>query len=111
MPDTLENKPDVPVEPTAEQPKEGEPEKKDGEADKPEKLSQQVVVTEVGPCRKHLKVTVERGNIDKRVDEKYKELMGDSWVPGFRPGKAPRQIVVRKFKKEVLDQIKGQVLL
>ena len=90
----------------------GDAEKQDAGGDeKPEKLTQQVVVTEVGPCRKHIKVSVERDAIDKRVNAKYKELMGDSWVPGFRPGKAPRQIVVRKFKKEVYDQIKGQVLL
>lgn len=78
---------------------------------KPEKLNQQVLVTDVGPCRKHIKVSVDRANIDKRVAEKYSELVGDSWIPGFRPGKAPRQIVVRKFKKEVFDQIKGQILL
>lgn len=82
----------------------------DGEK-KPEKLNQDVLITDVGPCRKHIKVSVDRANIDKRVDEKYAELVGDSWIPGFRPGKAPRQIVVRKFKKEVHDQIKGQVLL
>src|SRR5262245_1840926 len=86
-------------------------EKMEAAAKDADKLTQQVSVTDVGPCRKHVKVSVDRGSIDKRVDEKYKELMGDSWVPGFRPGKAPRQIVVRKFKKEVLDQIKGQVLL
>ncbi len=90
----------------AEEAKEGE-----GGEKKPEKLNQQVVVTDVGPCRKHVKVSVDRGNIDKRVNEKYSELVGESWVPGFRPGKAPREIVVRKFKKEVFDQIKGQILL
>ena len=110
---TLENKPEAaPEEPNVEKQPEaaGDKTEADGEK-KPEKLDQQVLVTDVGPCRKHIKVTVDRGNIDKRVDEKYKELMGDSWVPGFRPGKAPRQIVVRKFKKDVFDQIKGQILL
>lgn len=81
----------------------------DGE-EKPEKLAQNVEIKDVGPCRKHIKVTVERKDIDKKFDEKYKELVGESWVPGFRPGKAPRQIVVRKYKKEVDDQVKAQVL-
>jgi trigger factor len=37
--------------------------------------------------------------------------MGESWIPGFRPGKAPRQIVTRKYSKEVNDQVKGEILL
>ncbi|MBX9680893.1 MAG: trigger factor [Gemmataceae bacterium] len=75
-----------------------------------EKLSQTVDIKDVGPCRKHIKVTIAKADIEKALNEKYKELMGDSWVPGFRPGKAPRQIVVRKYKKEVGDQVKGQIL-
>ena len=76
-----------------------------------EKLNQTVDIKDAGPCKKHIKVTIDRGDIDRRVEERYKELVGDSWIPGFRPGKAPKQIVVRKYKKEVNDQIKGQLLL
>lgn len=76
-----------------------------------EKLQQSVEIRDVGPCRKHIKVTVDRNNIDKLLADKYKQLVGDSWVPGFRPGKAPRQIVVRRYQKEVHDQIKGELLL
>ena len=78
---------------------------------KQEKLNQTVDISDTGPCRKHIKVTIPRTDIDKRFDEKYAELVGDSLVPGFRPGKAPRQIVVRKFKKEVQEQVRGQILL
>ena len=79
--------------------------------EKKEKLQQQVLIQDVGPCRKHIKVTVDRSDVDRLLDAKYKELVGDSWVPGFRKGKAPRQIVMRKFKKDVQDQVKSQILL
>jgi trigger factor len=79
--------------------------------EKKEKLNQQVLILDVGPCRKHIKVTVDRVDVDKLLDAKYKELVGDSAVPGFRPGKAPRQVVVRRYHKEVSDQIKSQILL
>src|SRR5438552_12770568 len=78
---------------------------------KEEKLVQSVEITDIGPCKKHIKVSVDRAAIDERFNEKYKELMGDAQIPGFRPGKAPRRIVVRHFEKDVTDQIKGQVLL
>lgn len=75
-----------------------------------EKIDQFVLITDVGPCRKHIKVTIGRPDIDKKFDEKYKELVGESIIPGFRPGKAPRKIVVRKFRKDVHDQVKSQLL-
>jgi trigger factor len=75
------------------------------------KLKQTVDIKDVGPCKKHIKVTVDRADIDDSFQKKFKELVGDSWIPGFRPGKAPKVIVQRKFKKDVHDQVKGEILL
>src|SRR5947209_7319977 len=84
------------------------------EAEKaPVKLHQTVEVTDVGPCKKHIKVTVGRADIDTRLDEKYSELVTQerSYVAGFRPGKAPRKIVERHYKPEVEQQVRGEVLM
>jgi trigger factor len=81
------------------------------EAEKPAKLNQQVDFQDIGPCKKHIKVTVDRADIDKLLDKKYSELVVDANVSGFRPGKAPRKIIERRFKKDVTDQVKGEVLL
>jgi trigger factor len=75
------------------------------------KLHQTVEIRDVGPCKKHIKVTVDRKDIDDRLSEKFSELVVDSNVSGFRPGKAPRRIVERRFGKEVGDQVKSEVLL
>jgi trigger factor len=75
------------------------------------KIKQNVEIKDIGPCKKHIKVIVERAAIDEIFNKKFAELVGESWIPGFRPGKAPRQIVTRKYKKEVYDQVKGEVLL
>jgi trigger factor len=84
----------------------------EGEGEKPpEKLKQTVEMKDIGPCKKHIKVIVEREDIDKRLDEKFKELIKDAAVPGFRPGKAPRKVVQRRFGKDVTDQVKGELLL
>ncbi|HEY7423840.1 MAG TPA: trigger factor [Gemmataceae bacterium] len=77
----------------------------------PVKLQQTVEVRDVGPCKKHIKVTVDRQDIDGRFREKISELVADAPVSGFRPGKAPRRIVERRFQKEVGDQVKSEVLL
>ena len=83
----------------------------DGGTDQPVKLDQSVEIRDIGPCKKHIKVTVARKDIDGRLGEKFSELVADSSVSGFRPGKAPRRIVERRFSKEVFDQVKTEVLL
>lgn len=78
---------------------------------KGQKLLQTVELKDIGPCKKHIKVIVDRKDIDEQLNKKYSELVKESAVPGFRPGKAPRKVVTRLYRKEVVDQIKGQVLL
>jgi trigger factor len=75
------------------------------------KLHQSVEMKDIGPCKKHIKVTIERNDIDKVLEKQYSELVVDAQVPGFRPGKAPRKLVERKFQKDVRDRVRGQILL
>lgn len=77
------------------------------------KLTQTVDIKDVGPCKKHVKVTVDRGAIDKRFDEKFSELtLSDQpQVRGFRPGKAPRKMIERQYYESVAEEIKSQVLM
>jgi trigger factor len=79
----------------------------------PEKLDQQVEINDAGPCKKHIKVTVSRKDIDSLFDKKYTEIVKDYSAPidGFRPGKAPRKIIERRFQREVSEQVKGEVLM
>src|SRR5580704_14101480 len=79
--------------------------------EKKEKLNQTVDMQDIGPCKKHIKVTVNRADIDKLLNEKFSELVKDATVPGFRPGKAPRKVITRRYHKEVTDQVRGQLLL
>src|SRR5258708_2367207 len=80
-------------------------------AEKPKKLKQAVEMRDTGPCKKHIKVSVDRADIDNRLDEQYSKLVVDSSVPGFRPGKAPRKVIERRFHKDVFDQVKAEVML
>jgi trigger factor len=75
------------------------------------KVKQTVDIKDSGPCRKHIKVTVERADIDASFEEKFRDLVSEAWVPGFRPGKAPKSVIMRKFKQDVHDKVKSEVLL
>jgi len=76
------------------------------------KLRQDVEIKDAGgPCKKHIRVSVNREDIDGRFKEHYSKLVKESSVRGFRPGKAPRRIVEKQFQKQVGDQVKNEVLM
>jgi trigger factor len=95
-----------PIAPIAEAEEESE-----GEEAKSKKIQQTVEMKDIGPCKKHIKVTVDRADIDRLLNDKFSELVSDAPVAGFRPGKAPRRIVERRFKREVTNQVRGEVLM
>src|SRR5690348_4522668 len=105
---TVAEQASTPPEGAAAEHQEGAAEGQEPEKERP-KLKQEVDIRDVGPCKKHIKVTVERESIDNRLDEKFKEIMPDSSVAGFRPGKAPRALVRRRYRKEVADQVKAEL--
>src|SRR3954468_6386976 len=84
-----------------------------GEDQPPQRLDQTVVVKDVGPCKKHITVTIDRKAIDARLDEKYTELVKQdrNYVSGFRPGKAPRKIVERRYRPDVEREVRGELML
>lgn len=75
------------------------------------KLDLDVQITDVGPCKKHLKVAIARAEIDRQFDESLGSMKREAAVPGFRPGRAPRELVQKRFRKQVADQVKSTLLM
>jgi len=76
----------------------------------PQKLSCTVQVTESGPWKKKISITIPRKEIDKELDDQYRELMRTALVPGFRKGRAPRRLVEKRFGTDVAEQTKLKLL-
>ena len=75
------------------------------------KLDLEVEITDAGPCKKHLKVAIARADIDRQFQDSLGEVRKDALVPGFRPGRAPKNLVERRFRKEVSGQVKSALLM
>jgi trigger factor len=75
------------------------------------KLDMTVAINETGPCKKHVKIAIARDEIDRQFEESLTDLRKDAVVPGFRPGRAPKQLVIKRFKKEVSNQVKSKLLM
>lgn len=79
--------------------------------DSPYRLTLNVDITDSGPCKKHVRVKIARNDIDHFVNETVKEMVNKAAVPGFRAGHVPRRLVVKRYKKEVSDDVKQRILL
>jgi trigger factor len=69
-----------------------------------------VQINDLNDTRKTLTVTLDVSE----VDAEYKALLGEFAqqvrLPGFRPGKAPAQMVEKRFAKELKEEFKSRVV-
>lgn len=80
-------------------------------AEAPYKLTLDVAIENTGPCRKHVRVKVPQADIDHFRGKALQDVAGSAAVPGFRVGHVPMKLVERRFKKELTDQVRQQVLI
>ena len=56
-------------------------------------------------CEKILKIEVAGPQIQKEYDEFYRAIAPKAKIPGFRPGKAPREILTLHYAKDAHDSV------
>ena len=83
------------------------------ESDLIEKPPLQLDVTVESPeaCVRAVVVTIPQTEVKRYLKEAYDELVPEAQVPGFRSGRAPRQLVEKQFKDRVVEQVKGSLLM
>ena len=73
-------------------------------------LSVNVTVENLAPCKKLVRVEVEAKAVDETFDSVTKDFQKQAALPGFRPGKAPRDMVLRKYEKDIQDEVKRKLI-
>jgi trigger factor len=67
-------------------------------------------IEQITPVKKRLTVEVDAEEVDRKIEEAYKELKKKAKVDGFRPGKVPRNILQRYFGDQVTQDVKRGLL-
>ena len=70
----------------------------------------QVTVEDKSSVQKILHIEIPEEDVAKEVDKAYRELKKTAKVKGFRPGKAPRSVLERMFKKDVNADVAGKLI-
>ena len=69
-----------------------------------------VNVEDVNSVKKKLHIEIPVDKIKAELDSAYKELKKNAKIKGFRPGKAPRSLLERMYKKDVDGDVSGRLI-
>ncbi|HSQ86332.1 MAG TPA: trigger factor [Desulfobacterales bacterium] len=70
----------------------------------------QVTVEDVSSVKKILHIEVPEKIVIRELDNAYKNLKKTAKIKGFRPGKAPRSVLERLYKKDVHGDVSSKLL-
>ncbi len=70
----------------------------------------QVSVEDVSSVKKTLHIEVPEKEVVRELDKAYNELRKKAKVRGFRPGKVPRSVLVRLYKKDVHADVSSRLI-
>jgi trigger factor len=69
-----------------------------------------ITVENLSPCKKLLRVEVDAKAVDEAFDSTTKEFQKQASLPGFRPGKAPRNLVLKKHELDIKNEVKRKLI-
>jgi trigger factor len=64
----------------------------------------------ISPVKKKLAVEVEPDEVQRKVEETYKDLGKSARVAGFRPGKIPRRVLERNYGSHVAEEVARELV-
>ncbi len=67
-------------------------------------------ISEVGPCKKLVKVTVPRDRVKQQLEKNYHDLSHSVNLPGFRKGKVPRAVLEKRFGKHIEQELRQTLI-
>jgi trigger factor len=60
-----------------------------------------ITLEDIAPCKKRLKIEVPANRVQEAYDRVTNDFQRDARVPGFRPGHAPRGVIIKRYQKDI----------
>ncbi len=64
-----------------------------------------VTIEDISPVRKRLRIEVPADRVNQEFEKVTGEFTQSARIPGFRPGKAPRSVILKKYQKEIESEL------
>ena len=69
-----------------------------------------VTIENLAPCKKLVRVELDAAAVDAAFAEVTREFQKNAQLPGFRPGKAPRDQVVKIYSGKIEEEVKRKLI-
>lgn len=69
-----------------------------------------VTIENLGPCKKLARFEVPAEDVDKAFEDITKDFCKHAAVPGFRPGKAPRAMIVQQYEGDIAKEVQRKLM-
>ena len=69
-----------------------------------------VTVESLAQCKKMIRLEIDAKEVDAEFETLIKDYQRQAGLPGFRPGKAPRDMVAKRFEKEIQDEVRRKLI-
>jgi len=68
-------------------------------------LKLQVAIADLPQCRKDLTIEIAADEVKAEFEKSYDALLRSAKIPGFRPGRVPREIIKQRFGKDIKEAV------
>lgn len=69
-----------------------------------------IEVTDLSPVKKTLSVEADPDEVAQETEAVVRRYAGQARIPGFRPGKAPIEVIRRRFAKEIQEDVRDRLI-
>ena len=70
----------------------------------------QITIEDISPVEKKVDFELPWADVAPKLDKAYSDLRRDVRLKGFRPGKVPRNIVERMYRRQVEDEVARELI-
>jgi len=67
-------------------------------------------VETLAPCKRLLRFEIDVAAVEQAFEATTREFIKHARLPGFRPGKAPKEMVLKQFEKDIADDVKKKLI-
>jgi len=67
-------------------------------------------VETLAPCKRLLRFEIDANAVEQAFEATTREFIKHARLPGFRPGKAPKEMVLKQFEKDIADDVKNKLV-
>lgn len=75
-----------------------------------EEFDYPISIEDAGPATKRISIEIPEARIASKMAEQFDQVGDMAVLPGFRPGKAPRKLIERRFGGDIRNQVRDSLV-